>query len=117
MKKYPIAGQLLEGSFGDYKLRDAEVFIIPFILLIIADFIPHPPEYDLWIFTVGCLISGAILRWTPPVQRPRDYAIATLRRKLGPSTYLNRPPELEGDRGKVMDVVLTYNESWENGGK
>lgn len=117
MQKYPVAGKLLEKSFGDYKLRDAEVFIIPFALLVAADFVPHPAQFDLWIFLAGCTVSLLILKGTPPAQRPRDYAIASFRLRFGTTTFLNRPAHLKGDRGKVMDVVLSYDESWERGGK
>lgn len=113
MQKYPVAGKLLETSFGNYKLRDIEVFAVPFLLLFVTAFIPHPTEFDIWIFFAGCGLSLVILRETPPAQRPRDYAIAALRLRFSQTTYLNRPGEERGDRGKVMDVVITYDRSWE----
>lgn len=113
METYPIAGQLLEQKFllgisiGDL----VDVFSIPLLIIGITAFTGIPEAYYLWMGGIGFVIAAAVLYKTPPAQRPREWVPANVTYHLGTTTYLNRPVERDRARGRIQDVVLTFDEA------
>lgn len=112
MKRYPVAGQLLEQPllFG-LSLRDLEVAAIPVILLALASGINQslpvtlPGVFPLGALGVGLVLAVYVLWRTPAGQYPREWVIALLRYYLGPTRYLWAPVESAHATGQYQDEL------------
>lgn len=112
MKRYPVAGQLLEQPllFG-LSVRDLEVAVIPVILLSLASGINQalpgtiPGVFPLAALALGIALAVYVLWRTPAGQYPREWVIALLRYHLGPTRYLWASVEPAHATGRYQDEL------------
>lgn len=118
MKRYPVAGKLLEQPllFGLTR-RDLEVAVFPAFLLAIVSGIDSilgidlPGVVLLGVMGLGVLIALGILWRTPAGQYPRGWSFAVIRHRFGPTRYLWVPVEPAHAPGRYRDELRSVFES------
>lgn len=116
MKRYPVAGKLLEHRlFFGFTISDLEVGVIPVLTLALGSGLVnalHPPFSGL--ITIGSggfgFILGVYVLWrTPAGQTPRKWLIAAARHFAGPDRYLWQPIERSMAPGRYLDDIRTLH--------
>lgn len=116
MRRYPVAGQLLEHRlFFGLTVSDLEVGVIPVVGLILGSGINsvfHPPFSG--VITIGSgilgILVGVYVLWrTPAGQTPREWLIAAAKYQAGPDRYLWQPIERAIAPGRYLDDIRTLH--------
>lgn len=122
MRRYPVAGQLLEHRlFFGLTVSDLEVGVIPITALAIGagiNNVLHPPFSGL--ITIGSgiigIFVGVYVLWrTPAGQTPREWFIAAVRHAGGPDRYLWQPVERAIAPGRYLDDIRTLYSNDDSG--
>jgi len=116
MKRYPVAGQLLEHRlFFGLTVSDLEVGVIPLAAIILASGINNvfEPSFS-GLLTIGSgilgLLIGLYVLWrTPAGQTPREWLSGAAKHILGPDHYLWQPVERGLVSGQYLDDIRTLH--------
>jgi hypothetical protein len=116
MKRYPVAGQLLEHRlFFGLSVSDLEVGVIPLAAIILASGINSlfDPSFS-GLLTIGSgilgLLVGLYVLWrTPAGQTPREWLIGAAKYIVGPDRYLWQPVERGIAPGRYLDNIRTLH--------